>query len=99
MFAVSMSDPKDPYEDVTVYDALETALLTRAYRKSTRRLTSGEAARIVGRTRWQHWGVASPTFGVTEAGLMDWGEDGCLHLTDEGARAVEDFLLDPADSY
>jgi len=99
VFVVTMYDPHDPVEDVTVYDALNASLLTTAYAKSTRRLTSKEVDRLVARTRWQHWAVASPTIGLTEEGLMQWEEDGCLHLTDDGRRVVEDFLLSPEEPY
>jgi len=92
-------DAKEMEEKLTVFDALDTSLLTTAYRKSTKRLTAKEVHRLVQRTRWQHWGVASPTIDLTEEGLMRWEEDGCLYLTDEGTQTVEGFLLDPAYPY
>jgi len=89
-------DPRELEEKLTVYDALDTSLLTTAYQKSTKRLTAREVDRLVRRTRWQHWGVASPTMNLTEEGLMQWGEGDCLYLTDGGTQVVEEFLLDPA---
>ncbi len=66
-----------------VYDSLDCLLMTRAFEKTTKRLTTREVSKIVGRTKWQHWQVEVPTIGLTELGLMEW-RDGYLWLTEDG---------------
>lgn len=88
-------DYKEREATLRVFDRLTAALLLGAYRKSFRRLTPREVSRLVAKTRWQHWDVASPTINLTEEGLMEWGEDECLYLTPDGKDTVEDTLLDP----
>lgn len=76
------------------YFALDVILMTRAYAKSTKRLTGRQVAKIVQETRWQHWGEATATIGVTEDGLMEW-KGGSLYLTPDGEALVKTVLLDP----
>lgn len=65
--------------------ALDAMLLASAYSKSTKRLTQNEVRRLVQKTRWQHWGEARATIGVTESGCMEYRSDNNLYLTAEGA--------------
>lgn len=100
IFRVSWrGDPKDQETALEVFDALSAALLLAAFRKSTGRLTSREVSRMVSRTRWQHWDVASPTINLTEEGLMEWGDDGCLYLTPQGRETVQQALIEPEYAY
>lgn len=82
-------------EIVSVFDALESTLLKRAYAKSTQRLTPKEIERIVAETKWQHWDVGRPWIRLTEEGLLEDGDDGSLNLTRDGRRIVERVLLTP----
>lgn len=92
-------NPKEMIHHTEVYDTLDCMLLTASYRKSTKRLTQLQVKKIVGQTRWQHWGEASPTIDLTELGLMKWEDDGCLHITEEGEQIVEDVIIEAEPSY
>ena len=100
IFRVSRrGDPKDQEIALEVFDGLSAGLLLAAFHKSTARLTSREVSRVISGTRWQHWDAASPTINLTEEGLMQWGEDECLHLTSEGRTLVQEVLLEPEYAY
>lgn len=85
IFFVKMPWTKDdPYVGLEVFMALDVMLLSAAYSKSSKRLTPNEVERLVEKTRWQHWGEASPTISLTELGYMEYKDDDNLYLTDEG---------------
>jgi len=79
-------------ESLEVIIALDAMLLTAAYHKPTKRLTPWEIDKIVERTRWQHWGEASPMIGVTEFDYMKYGDDDNLYLTDEGEKLAKSII-------
>jgi len=79
-------------ENLEVIIALDAMLLTAAYYKPTKRLTPREIDKIVKRTRWQHWGEASPTIGVTEFDYMQYGDDDNLYLTNEGEKLAKSII-------
>jgi len=84
IFFVESPRAKDESQNLEIFLALDAMLLTAAYSKSTKRLTPNEVQKLVRRTRWQHWGEAPATIGVTESGYMEYGEDNNLYLTAEG---------------
>lgn len=89
VFSVESPREKDESENLQIFLALDVMLLTAAYSKSTKRLTPNEVQKLVRRTRWQHWGEAPATIGVTESGCMEYGEDNNLYLTAEGDEWAE----------
>jgi hypothetical protein len=99
MFFVEAARAKDDYyERLEVFVALDAMLLTAAYSKSSKRLTPNEVSRLVEKTRWQHWGEAPATIGVTEFDYMEYREDNNLYLTARGEYwakhiAVADYPL------
>lgn len=84
VFFVESPREKDESENLEIFLALDVMLLTAAYSKSTKRLTPNEVQKLVKRTRWQHWGEASATIGVTELGYMEYHKGNNLYLTAEG---------------
>jgi len=76
---------------IEVYDSLISMLMTRAFEKTTKRLTKEEVSKIVGKTKWQHWQIDRPTIYLTELGLMEWRE-GYLCLTEDGEEIVEEII-------
>lgn len=76
---------------IEVYDSLSCMLMTKAFEKTTKRLTEEEVSKIVGKTKWQHWQVARPTINLTELGLMEWRES-YLCLTEDGEEIVEEII-------
>jgi len=76
---------------IEVYDSLDCLLMTKAFEKTTKRLTEEEALKIIGKTKWQHWQVEVPTIDLTELGLMEWRE-GYLCLTEDGEKIVEEII-------
>lgn len=87
-------EDKEIIEHLHVFDMLDCALLSKAYSKSTRRLTRREYDAIIGKTRWQHWQVANPEINLTEEELVQWAEDNCLYITDEGTEVFENMIKD-----
>ena len=93
VFFVESGHSKDqPSESLEVFIALDAALLAAAYSKSTKRLTPNEVEKIIDRTRWQHWGEASPTIGVTEFDYMEYRDDDYLYLTAEGEKWAKSIV-------
>lgn len=87
VFYVDYSHHKDePHEIIEVFISLDAELITKAYAKTSKRLTPNEVSRLVDKTRWQHWGEASPTIGVTESGNMEYRDDDNLYLTSQGEK-------------
>ena len=85
VFVVEPPRTKDDlYENLEVFAALDAMFLTTAYCKSSKRLTPNEVQRLVNKTRWQHWGEARATIGVTELDYMEYREDNNLYLTTKG---------------
>lgn len=76
---------------IEAYDSLDCMLMTKAFEKTTKRLTKEEVSKIVGKTKWQHWQVDRPTIDLTELGLMEWRE-GYLCLTEEGEEIVREVI-------
>ena len=78
-------------ESIRSWDELDVALMTGAYSTSRRRLSKTSVNKLVKKTKGQHWGLDSPTIGLTESDLMKWEKEH-LVLTDEGIEIVEDAL-------
>jgi hypothetical protein len=93
-FARSRRGKDEPPATLESFPRLDAMLLTVAYHKSTKRLTPNEVKKLVRMTRWQHWGEAPATIGVTESGYMEYGRDDNLYLTAEGKEWAK--LIDSA---
>jgi hypothetical protein len=85
------SGEKRSIGEIEVYDYLDCILMTKAFEKTTKRLTEEEVSKIIGRTKWQHWQVELPTIALSELGLMEW-RAGYFYLTEDGEQIVEEII-------